>query len=261
MLKSLSSEEQEALFQALVRKIPSVSSPSQLQEGVTLALALMLRRPSDRQMRDELTRQVTTILAQIHPDQSPERTRNEVRYAAHQCIKVLQAAKDRRLPRGATASGWAQADSGPAFHAAARRHIRRTNQGVAAVVALAIAAGGGILLWHGADRDLDPRQGYDATESPLTAQIRMAADGAIPVTHVFGGTITVDTSGGSPVVIAEGIPPKACVTAGWQLVRKGTIAINGVAPLRVSAARITELCNRGDGDATIVWRPKAISEP
>jgi hypothetical protein len=61
-------------------------------------------------------------------------------------------------------------------------------------------------------------------------------------------------SAGDPVTM-HGIPPKVCVLAAWDLYRLGTIAINGVTPQRVSAAKLVELCNDGE-TATIVWTPK-----
>ena len=92
MGKPATAEEQEALFQAIIRKLPAVEEPGQLQEIATLALALMLRRPADRDLREELTHEIIDIVAAVKPGHSPEALRNEMRFAARGCIKVLQAA-------------------------------------------------------------------------------------------------------------------------------------------------------------------------
>jgi len=60
---------------------------------------------------------------------------------------------------------------------------------------------------------------------------------------------------GRPFVTADKVSPKVCVLAGWELARTGTISVNGVAPPRVSAAILVDLCNQGE-TATMVWSPK-----
>jgi hypothetical protein len=254
MVKTLSAADQEALLDALIRKISLETDPHRLRESSTLTLALLLRRDGDADLRAGLTRRIDDIIAEIQPGQSEERTGNQVRFAARQCVKVLQAAKDRRVPRAAGASGnWAR-DAAPARSAAGQRFQRNTHYGVAALVALTLLGGGATLLWRPAE------QRDEGVDSPLTAEIRVAAEGTGPATHGFGGALTVTTVGGRPMVTAEAVPAKACVTAGWQLVRKGVLSINGVTPLRVSAARLAELCNSAGGLATITWMPKPRSE-
>ena len=84
-------------------------------------------------------------------------------------------------------------------------------------------------------------------------QIVQAAQGDAPATHMFGGPLKVSSKGGVPVVTAEGVPPSVCSASGPWLVRKGLLSVNGVTPVRVSLAIITELCNNVTGGATMMW--------
>jgi hypothetical protein len=255
----VTAEQQEALFQAIIRKIPSVGDIGQLQEAATLALALMLRRPADRELRDELTHQILGIIAEVKPGHAPDAMRNELRFAARGCIKVLQAAKERRLPRKAqmAADNWAQSDGKQRF-----KPVHHPDEGevgggntrkVTAVVLLLLAVLGGYIWWSGT-------HGGDSVDSSdagkFARQMMDAAKGGGPDTHMFGGSLKVVSLGGRPVVVAEKVPPSICAAAGWALVRGGVLSINGVTPNRISAGKITELCNSEDGDASIMWSPK-----
>jgi hypothetical protein len=90
----------------------------------------------------------------------------------------------------------------------------------------------------------------------LIEQIHQAADGTVTSPHVFGGELIVEHGEGSFNVTARTIPPKACVQAGWQLVREGTLIVNGILPKRVSAARLSELCSMTPEGATLTWAPE-----
>jgi hypothetical protein len=246
----LSEQAREDLLQALERKIPSVADLAVLQESVMLALALLLRRPEDADLRAQLEGQIRAILAEIPSGQPVERIQNDLHFAARRCLKVLHAASEHRLPRhdleGASAFR-REAHHPPPPRPTPRRDRLWAALGAAAVVAAAL------ILWQAAH--------LESASDPLPAaklaeEIILTAGGAGPPTHVFGGALKLDTTSGQPVAVAEGVPPRACVAVGWELVRKGVLTINGVTPPRVSAAKITELCNSEDGDATIIWTPK-----
>lgn len=251
-----SAEEQEALLQAIVKKIPSIDEPERLREATEAALALLLRRPTDRGLRADLTLRVAAIVEEI--DKARPGTREAmIRAAARDCLGVLQSARERRLSRAAEA---AQAGPGGVRTSAAQRATtgRRARHRAQAGYAVAIAGGvtvmvGG-LLWVMALRPSPPP--VMAEPARLVEQITAVAQGDVLATHVFGGALRRITRGDLPVVVAEAVPPRACAAAGWALVRKGLLTINGITPSRPSAARITDLCNHGDGDATLQWMPK-----
>lgn len=93
----------------------------------------------------------------------------------------------------------------------------------------------------------------------FAAQMEAAAlAGGGPVHHVYGGTIRIERNGATLALVADRVPPSACVSAGWKLVRKGLLSINGTMPLRVSAGKLSELCNQGDGDAVLTWIPRRM---
>ena len=89
----------------------------------------------------------------------------------------------------------------------------------------------------------------------MVEQMKAAASGHATREHLFGGRLTVSRHGNEIAVTVQRIPTKVCVLASWDLVRSGTVTVNGVTPSHVSAAKLVELCNEGD-DATLSWSPK-----
>jgi len=125
---------------------------------------------------------------------------------------------------------------------------------VLAVLTLLVAAlaGGALTFQAGV------RSGMAATPEAFAEQMEAAArTGGGTVPHVFGGTIRSERNGSVLALVADNVPPSACVSVGWKLVRKGLLSINGTMPLRVSAARLSDLCNQEDGGAVLTWIPKA----
>jgi len=82
-----------------------------------------------------------------------------------------------------------------------------------------------------------------------------AASGAPPPPTASGIVFHVEYKNGQAVVTADNVPSSPCVSAGWKLVRRGMLSINGTTPIRVSAARLAELCNQS-GAARVVWVPR-----
>jgi len=251
-----SAEEQEALLQAIVRKIPSIEEPDRLREATEAALSLLLRRPTDRGLRAQLTLRVAAIVDGID-HAKPASREAMMRDAARDCLGVLQSARERRLSRAAEAAlaGPGAAKTSPSQRSpAARRARHRAQAGYAVAIAGAVTVLLGGLLWFMALRPAAPA--VMAEPARLVEQMTVAIQGDVPSNHVFGGALRRITRGDLPVVVAEAVPPRACAAAGWALVRKGVLTINGITPSRPSAARITDLCNHGDGDATLQWMPK-----
>lgn len=255
MDKQLTPEEKEAFFQDIIRKLPSVGDPAKLEELSLLALAMMLRRTSSRDLRDELSHQIKEIIASVTPGHSTEATRDAMRLAAKACIGVLRKAKERRLPREmppapplATASGASRihghAEAAKPF--GGKRIIPMAVGGAVLLVVIGLALG-----WS--NREVD---GYDPNETTkFVEQIIQAAQGDAPATTIFGGPLEVSSMNGIPVVTARGVPSRVCAASGMRLVKKGLLSVNGETPNRISSAIITELCNKVDGDSTIMWAP------
>ncbi|CAA7615970.1 hypothetical protein [Magnetospirillum sp. SS-4] len=260
MGKPVTAEEQEALFQSIIRKLPLLDDSAQLREVAALAVALMLRRPGDAVLREELTRQVNEAVDAVRPGQSPEITRNEMRSAARACIRVLQAAKERRLPRHLQPGSreWAQAEggapAGPAHPPSPppAGGIKVSTTRVVVGIAVAALVFGGYAWWSGSRSTGD--EPVEVAE--FTRQVMEAAKGGGPASHAFGGSLKMISLGGRPVVVADGVPPRVCVASGWALVKAGVLSINGITPNRISAGKITELCNSETGNASIMWTPK-----
>lgn len=122
--------------------------------------------------------------------------------------------------------------------------------GIAVVLA---ALGGGAVLMR------PHTLGGNAAATPEAFAEQMEAvarNGGGTIAHVFGGTIRTERNGAMLALVADNVPPTACVSVGWKLVRKGLLSINGTMPLRVSAAKLAELCNQEDGPAVLTWIPK-----
>lgn len=129
-------------------------------------------------------------------------------------------------------------------HPVPRHRARAARWAGLAVLAAATAALAGYLMSRGAD-------GPTVSPDALVEQMEASLHDAPPSLNLYGGTLLVDQGN----VTVTGIPPSACVSVGWQLVRKGLLSVNGVIPARVSAARLSELCNMYD-TAAVSWTPK-----
>ncbi len=136
--------------------------------------------------------------------------------------------------------------SSPRGHAAKRR--------VPALPVLAgVAVAGAAAIWamSGGGHHAPPDR-----QAQLLDQFRQAAAGTVASPHAYGGALTVVAANGQINVTAAGLPEAACVQAGWQLAREGTVIVNGVLPQRISAAKLAELCSLDPQGATLVWVPR-----
>jgi hypothetical protein len=96
-----------------------------------------------------------------------------------------------------------------------------------------------------------------ASPEAFVEQLERAAEGTVFDKTVYGGPMRSEIKGNQLVITADGVPPGICVSVGWKLVRKGLLSINGVTPVRVSAAKLSELCYQDENSATLTWAPKA----
>lgn len=133
----------------------------------------------------------------------------------------------------------------PVKHAAPRRlHPGRLAVGLGVII-----LGGGVALWQ----LLDAERASGEPADMLLAQMQAAARGESPPPfHALGGALRTVYGQGRINVVAEDVPSSPCVKVGWRLAKKGTLIVNGVLPTRLSAAKLTELC---EGGATLTWIP------
>lgn len=131
-------------------------------------------------------------------------------------------------------------------------HSHKIAARIALVLVVAAFASTAFLL-------LPKSEGLTATAPEnFVEQMVRASLGTVFEKNIYGGPIRIERKGGQITVIAEEIPPGVCVSVGWKLVRKGLLNINGVTPVRVSAAKLSELCNQDESNATLAWSPKAV---
>jgi hypothetical protein len=140
-------------------------------------------------------------------------------------------------------------------HAHAPGHPHKRPRHLWAVIAMSAALVlGGVVVFAIGHRSGAPAA-HGGSSELLVEQMRDAAHGTVTSPHAFGGELTVDRSQGLTVV-ARDVPPKVCVEVGWRLVKSGLLTVNGMFSQRLSAARLSEMCNDGDAGATISWSPR-----
>ena len=271
--QALTIQEQDAIFQAIVKKIPGITDPDRLSELVSQALELMLRRPQDQALKTELTRCVHDLFlgAKFVPPSSL--TEATERRRARDCIELLQAAKEHRHPRDIIYPAQvrdvhrAHKERGHQHHAHYHAHHRpananhiigeRTMKGVA--VASMLMLGVGFSMWayyHHANGE------YVFDDAKIfTAEMIKAAETSESATSHFGGAIKVQFVDGHAEIVAQDVPAPVCAAAGWDLMHKGTLTVNGVTPKRVSPAIISELCHEAGDTVTVQWEPKERHTP
>lgn len=136
---------------------------------------------------------------------------------------------------------------------AARRRARLKRYALAGGLAAVLLAAATVWLLIRTDHGIP--SSADGAEQFLDHMVA-AAGGVAPLAGPGGPVFHVERkSNGQIVVTAERVPPGPCVSAGWKLVRRGMLSINGITPTRVSAARLADLCNQSDS-ATVVWIPR-----
>ena len=265
--RSLSTDEQEALVQVIIHKIPSIKEADRLKELVHQALELMLHNPEDSDLRKTLNQCANDIFVGMEFVPPSDARKARVRRSARDCVEVLLAAKEHRLPRDILYPPGVQGVPGtaandnhhPDAHAktapkrvSARARNNRVLAGVFAAV-LGMAAIGGAGIWQGMHTD---RSSAFSEAKSFTEQVFSVAGGAEDMPNRFGGHVTRHVKEGRVNVVADKVPARVCAAAGWELVHKGTLTVDGVTPRRVSSAIITELCYGGEGAVTINWEPK-----
>ncbi|MBR9973159.1 hypothetical protein [Magnetospirillum sulfuroxidans] len=112
-----------------------------------------------------------------------------------------------------------------------------------------MAVGGGVAAWmllSGGDDAADP------ADMLLSQMQAAAAGGNPPAFHALGGSLRTIQGNGRINVIASDVPARQCVKVGWRLAKIGTVIVNGALPTRLSAAKLSELC---EGGATLTWIP------
>lgn len=128
---------------------------------------------------------------------------------------------------------------------------RHRHSALRLVLILAAAALAAWAAWH-----WRPGAGSTDPMEKILDQMQAAAEGTVAPTHAFGGALTVTRANGRVNVTAENLPSRACVQVGWRLAKEGTIIVNGILPMRLSAAKLSELCSEGEKGATLTWVPE-----
>jgi hypothetical protein len=248
-------QEQEALFQFILKKIPSMTEPKRLKELVKQEIVLLLRRPEDESLRGKLVAYVNEMFSNLLAEPPSTVQKAHVRRAARDCIEVLQAAKEHRMPRdiiyphGGRSAGVSKKTGRPA---PVETKASAKLMGIAAAFATVLV---GSIVWQSSQTD---RSSIFLDAKTFTAQMIAATTNAEEVESPFGGHVKQKTIDGKVKVVADKVPSRICAASGWQLVHQGILTVNGVTPKRVSSAIITDLCYSAKGEVSIMWEPKGF---
>jgi len=260
----LSRDEQEALVQVIIHKIPAIKEVERLKELVHQALELLLHQAEDNQLRQTLIKCVEDIFAGIEfvPPSSARTAR--LKRAVRDCVEVLQAAKEHRLPldieypMADVVEPSANDNRHPKGHAHKRAAVHhpvnvKSVVWVGSVLALVMAGVIGSVVWK--NLHTDQSSAFEEAKA-LTEQIFAVAGGQDETTNYFGGHVKRRMVEGRVNVVTDKVPSRICAASGWELVHKGTLTIDGVTPRRVSSAIITDLCYGNGEEVTMSWEPK-----
>lgn len=255
------------LFQSLLGRVRTATGKGRLLERSETALRLILNRDSDRDHLNELMKRLHRAVETL-PDDPAQPPPEALATAVASCLEILDQAEHRRLATLGPADphahhahhpapGESVADLERMVHArhrpAPKVKQRASSAGTIGMVVglLAILGIGLAIHLNGGTESKAPQE----ASRPLVVQIEGALHGSIPGTNLFGGSLRVTSEGGRYFVTVTGIPAGECVLAGWDLVRKGVVTVNGTTPARVSVAKLNDLCHEEDL-ATMRWSPK-----
>ena len=267
----LSREEQEALVDVIIHKIPTIKETDRLELLVQQALELLLHNPEDMELRQTLHKCASDLFAALEFVPPSEVRKAQERRTARDCVEVLQAAREHRLPRDlqvpvgqpvhrdvSTANDNHHAVPKHRHHRHAKRHHNREIMVGVVVMVLVMGAVGGALVWRSL---FESHNSIFSDAKTFVAQMIAVGAGGEEQTDVSGGgSIRHKVKDAHVLVVAEKVPSRLCAAAGWELVHKGTLTIDGVTPRRVSSAILTELCYEGENQkVTLVWEPKPVN--
>jgi hypothetical protein len=250
-------DQEDALFQSLLRKLPASPDRAHLLEATQAGLRMLLHRPGDKDTLDAMCRRAESIVRTLPETPAGDKARADLMHGAWRCVELLQQA--RRPLKGQPLSHTDPADdsqpaSGGRPRRAAKPKRRRTREWILAVGALGLASGIGVWALRSGGG------GEPQSAAQLARQMEEAAAGTPVAVHAFGGPLRVERDGGAIVVVAERVPSHACVSTGWTLIRKGVVSINGETPQRVSAAILSSLCRDSPEGATLSWQPRTAEQ-
>ena len=211
----------EQVFLATLKRIRWSTNREDLATATRTTLQLLLRRPSDRHLLDELLRQVNIITNQL-PARGGERHAAAIRQAAVRCVVLLQSAKRGRLTRAQNEDMQAQ-----------KRHRR-----VMFVLAAAVAGAAVYLVLY------MPQLTSGALSG---AEIADAMENALKHSRLGltrHGDITVRATHEHVIVTAERMTPEDCVIAAQKIKGLGSLTINDVEVGRPNDEKLIKMCNQ-----------------
>lgn len=239
----------------LIPIILKAPTPMALRECTRVVVENLHTKPDD----DAEIKRFIAELKILVPDSTPAGTLPVVGDAV---AKVLRNIKDERKEKAAR------------FEAAQRDKTKRTPAKLTAptksrtgakstkassrwplalggVGAVAVAAVAAYLIFG---RDDTPEEAVP--NLVLLDEIKRAARGEGPPTHVFGGALTLGQRAGHTMVTADKVPVDACMSVTWPLSNKGNIVIGNVMPRRVSLGVLRKLCSQSGATTTVIWIPR-----
>ena len=243
----------EAAFEdetsGFISLIAQAQTPDVLRGSAAVIIQKLFTRKEDRPNIAKFTAKLNNMV----PEDATLEELNPMRAGV---IGLMRAIKEERKRKAtAHAAQAARPSRKKAKKGGERRAVPKERKPVvprwvamAGLGAVAVSGVAVIAVWSYLQEELPPA-------ARLVNEMRLAAQGAGPLAHIFGGALKVTETVAAFTITAVAVPRKACVGAAWDLVHSGRVAVNGVTPKRVSAAVLAELCASDGENATIVWIP------
>ncbi|MDP6572037.1 MAG: hypothetical protein QGI63_03785 [Rhodospirillales bacterium] len=240
-------EDETSGFIALISR---AQTPDVLRGSAAVIIQKLFARKDDRPNVSKYTAELNVIVPEDASPANLDALRDGV-------IELMRSIKEERKQKVAQLASHAvrkkpkKAKKGGERRVVIQERKPMVPRWVAMAVLGVIAVSGvaAVAYWSSLQEELPPA-------SLLVDEMRLAARGAGPLTHVYGGALKVRETVTAFTITAEAVPRQACVSAAWDLVGSGRVMVNGVTPSRVTAAVLAELCASDGEVATLIWIPK-----
>jgi len=271
-------DAQDAVTDEIVGRIGAIKDLGHLEELACLAVQLTHRRAEDKAEAEALIAEIHARIESAKSETDIDRRDLTVEQVAHDCVGLLEAAKQRRRPREIVhpPAQRARNESQPVHGSDAMpmREIPRPRPkrrggwlagallGVIAAVMVATCIG---LVTYPQWRDSPIAKHFDRPSAAYltTMIIDATVDPAFGSERRNGpfGLHVFTHSDDSVVVLAENVPRRLCLPTAWALSAKGAVTVNGVAPSGPAKADFVALCGRASGDVSLSWSAFPAKDP
>ncbi|NQV56417.1 MAG: hypothetical protein HQ503_11210 [Rhodospirillales bacterium] len=247
----------------LLSLIAQASSPTALRECAILIIEKLYTRKDDPPEIERFIREISELIPNdLPPSNLPEisdAVTGLLRQIKDQKINIaakFEENKSDHAPGGEpqiTGKNRRISDRPPDIKLPSRKAKKSKQLYLYAALGLSAAVVGLITIIFTDSHFRPPKENQTTI---LIRQMKDAAGGNTPETHIFGGALHVGRTAGKTTITAIGVPLNACFDVVWGLVNRGSVIINGHFPRKLSPQIIRELCAKNGKKADLTFLPK-----